>query len=320
MKPLLIVLDDWEGRIASSPVWKKISDLVEIYFLEGPIKDSNSERIQEAEFLMAIRERTILSEEVFTLMPNLKLILQTGGHAYHLDKEAATKRGIQVALGRRAQAPLKSVPELTIAMMLSLTHLIPLAQFEMRNGNWPSLLGKTLHGRRLGILGLGRHGSKVAQIAESAFHMNVVVWERPGSKQVKDDEYERISLDELLSTSDIISIHLRLSDESKGLLDSQKFNRIKEGSILINTARGAILDENALMDVLKSGRLAGAGLDVFEEEPLKKDSPLRFLPNVLLTPHIGWTVEEVFEEFADIAATQIAQFLKGELPESELLK
>ncbi|TGJ98942.1 D-2-hydroxyacid dehydrogenase family protein [Leptospira langatensis] len=320
MKPLLLVLDDWEGRIESSSVWKGLTDQIDIHFLKESILSSNYERIREAEFLMAIRERTTLSEEVFGLLPKLKLILQTGGHAYHLDKDVAVKRGIQVALGRRVQAPLKSVPELTMAMMLSLVHHLPQAQIEMRNGNWPSLLGRTLSGRTLGILGLGRHGSRVAQIARSAFNMNVVAWERPGSQKVEGGEYKRIPLEELLSKSDIVSVHLRLSPESVGLLDSERFKQIKEGSILINTARGAILDEIALVNALKSKRLAGAGLDVFGEEPLSKDSPLRSFPNVLLTPHIGWTVEEVFEEFAEIASIQLMQFLRGELPESELLK
>jgi phosphoglycerate dehydrogenase-like enzyme len=256
---------------------------------------------------------------VFARLPQLKLVLQTGGHAYHIDQGNAQMRGILIALGRRAKAPLLSVPELSIAMMLSIVHMLPQAQQAMRTGQWPTLTGHTLNGRRLGILGVGRHGSRVAEIAKTAFNMEVVAWQRPGSKVMGSNNVPRLPLDELLRTSDVVSIHLRLSEESTGLLNAAKLQSMKPGSVLINTSRGAIVDEAALVDALREGPLAGAGLDVFSHEPLPADSPLRSLNNVMLTPHIGWTVEEVFEEFAQIACTQLLQYLQGELPTAELL-
>jgi D-3-phosphoglycerate dehydrogenase len=171
----------------------------------------------------------------------------------------------------------------------------------------------------LGLLGMGRHGSRVADIAKNAFSMEVVAWARSGTYDTSKNNIPRLPLDELLGTSDVVSIHLRLSPESTDLLNSERLQSMKRGAILINTSRGAIVNEQALIDALKNGPLESAGLDVYTHEPLAADSPLRSLSNVLLTPHIGWTVEEVFEEFAQIASTQLLQYLQGTLPDSELL-
>src|SRR6476660_7729757 len=178
MKPLLIILDDWEGRIQASTCWTQVKELVEIKFLKEPIESVDDAELEQAHFLMALRERTTLDEQVFKRMPNLKLVLQTGGHAYHIDTSAAQKQNIVIALGRRVKAPLISVPELTFAFVLSLMHKVHQGNSTMHNGQWQLLTGRTLSKRRLGILGLGRHGSRVAQIANTAFNMEVVAWER----------------------------------------------------------------------------------------------------------------------------------------------
>jgi D-3-phosphoglycerate dehydrogenase / 2-oxoglutarate reductase len=318
MKPLLLILDDWEGLIAKSPVLEQLKEFADIKFLPEPIDTAPDNELSSVVFLMAIRERTALTAQVFARLPQLKLVLQTGGHAYHIDQQSAQKRGVAIALGRRIKAPLASVPELTMAMMLGVMHLLPQAQLAMRAGEWPLLTGRTLSGRRLGILGLGRHGSRVAHIAKTAFNMEVVAWARPGSV-AKPGDIPGLPLDELLRTSDVVSIHLRLSPESTGLLNAERLQMMKPGSVLINASRGAIVDEEALINALTHGPLGGAGLDVFAHEPLAADSPIRSLNNVLLTPHIGWTVEEVFVEFAEIAATQLLQYLQGNLPVAELL-
>ena len=319
MKPLLIVLDDWEGRIQSSSCWANLKDQVDIKFLKGPLEEQDNEVFPHTQFLMAIRERTTLNEALFQRMPQLKLILQTGGHSYHIDAAAARKRNIIIALGRRVKAPLMSVPELTFAFMLSLTHKVYLGNSSMQHGKWELFTGCTLSERRLGILGLGRHGSRVANIARTAFNMDVVAWDRTGNYQNKQ-EIQRLTLNELLETSDVVSIHLKLSKESMGLLDKVRLAKMKKSAILINTSRGAIVDEDALTDALRNGNIAGAGLDVFTHEPLPPDSSLRKLDNVVLTPHIGWTVEEVFEEFARIACAQLRDYLNDTLADSELLQ
>src|ERR1700733_13547549 len=148
MKPLVLILDDWEGRVAASSCWNSIKDQVDIQFENGPIDKIPDRDLAGVRFLMAMRERTALTEQVFARMPQLKLVLQTGGHAYHIDQGAAKKRGIAIALGRRAKAPLLSVPEPSIAMMLGVMHMLPQAQQAMRSGQWPLLTGRTLNGRR----------------------------------------------------------------------------------------------------------------------------------------------------------------------------
>jgi phosphoglycerate dehydrogenase-like enzyme len=321
MKPVLLILDDWEGRVAASPSWQMLDGLVEIRFLNKALADADEKELLPVEYLMAIRERTALTAQVFERLPGLKLILQTGGHAYHIDRIAAEKRGIPIALGRRAIAPLDSVPELVFAMALGLMHMVPQGNKAVHNGYWPQLTGRTLSKKRLGILGMGRHGTRVANIAANAFKMDVVAWNRKGDKDpTGNGAFPRLSLDELLMTSDLISIHLRLSAESAGLFNKDCFLKMKPGAILINTSRGAIVDEQALEDALAKGSIGGAGLDVFVQEPLPADSPLRLHDNVILTPHIGWTVGEVFEEFAQIASKQLLDYLQGVLDDSELLR
>jgi D-3-phosphoglycerate dehydrogenase len=316
-RPTLLILDDWEGRLAAAPGTARMRELADVEILDGPLAEADDARLSEVTVLMAVRERTRLDAAALARFPALELILQTGGHAYHLDADAARERDVVVTLGRRAVGPRAAVPELTFALMIAALRGLPEAWRSMAAGEWPVLTGRTLAGRRLGLLGTGRHGTRVARIA-TAFGMDVVAWARPGSTGA-DPSLPRVDLDELLRTSDVVSIHLRLSPDSRGLLDAQRLRAMKPGAVLVNTSRGAIVDEAALAEALRTGPRAAAGLDVFTEEPLPAGSPLRALPNVVLTPHIGWTVEEVFDEFAEIAADQLGQYLAGSLDPAELL-
>ena len=179
-------------------------------------------------------------------------------------------------------------------------------------------MGSSLAGRTLGILGFGRHGRSVARIAK-AFDMNVIAWDRGSSYSSNDLGVVRMPLDDLLASSDIVSIHLRLSDESRGLINRDRIAKMKSGSLLINTSRGAIVNEGALVEALHENHIAGAGLDVFAVEPLSSSSPLRTMPNVLMTPHIGWQVSDVLHEFVAIAADQFDMWLKGHLSRKEVI-
>jgi D-3-phosphoglycerate dehydrogenase len=271
------------------------------------------------QILLALRERTTMDGQFFEACSDLELVLQTGGHAYHLDQSAASKKGIVVALGRLVSKPMAAVPELVFGLMIGIARLIYPLTAEIRNGGWPQFIGGSLANRTIGILGYGRHGRPVARLAE-AFGMKVIAWDRKGTSP-KNDEFgvKFLSLDDLLEEADVVSIHLRLSDESRGLLNRERLWKMKPGAILINTSRGAIIDESALIEALYEKRLSGAGLDVFSIEPLPLSSPLRTLPNVLLTPHIGWQVREVFHEFIEIAARQLEEWLNGKLSEKEVL-
>lgn len=316
--PRLLVLDDYEGQLSAAPAMTRLRKLAEVTILNHPLKTDDMHKLKYFQILLALRERSRLDENIFQYCDNLELILQTGGHAYHLDEAAATKRGIVVALGRRATRPMVVVPELAFGFMLGLVRNLHPLITQMSNGEWPLSMGSSLAGRTLGILGYGRHGQSVARIAK-AFGMKIIAWDRGSSSKTIDLNVMRLPLDDLLACSDIVSIHLRLSEESRGLINRERIAKMKPSAILINTSRGAIVDEDALVEALRENRLAGAGLDVFTVEPLPASSPLRILPNVLLTPHIGWKVNDVLHEFVEIAADQLAAWLNGRLSEKEVL-
>ena len=320
MKPLrMIVLDDYEGELAKAPAMLRLRELADVQILGRPVTAENVDILKEAQVLLALRERSTLDEHFFSSCPKLELVLQTGGHAYHVDQSVATKRGIVIALGRQVTIPTIVIPELVFSLMLGLIRQIYPLTTEMHNGGWPQLIGGSLAGRTLGILGYGRLGHPVARIGE-AFGMKIVAWDRKGSLSSRDTfGVEYLSFDDLLAISDVVTIHLRLSDESRGLLNREKLWKMKPGAILINTSRGAIVDEPALIEALRENRLAGAGLDVFCEEPLPETSELRRLPNVLLTPHVGWKVRDVLHEFVEIAASQLDAWLNTGLSKSEVL-
>lgn len=355
----VLVLDDLEGVLAASPAIARLRSTCDVRVLSGTppgkavadgagdatpatLRDLPEAERADVDVLVAVRERTTLDAATLALLPNLELIAQTGGHAYHLDVEEATGRGVAVALGRGVKAAPYAVTELTFALMLGAMRRLPEAVTALATGAFPLLEGRVLAGRRLGLLGAGRHGANAGRVAH-AFGMEVVAWDRnadddagmdaarggsgPGGAGRPGDfgapagaEFDvaripRLGLRALLATSDVVSVHLRLSDESRGLLDAARLAQMKEGAVLVNTARGAIVDEAALAEALadEAHPLAAAGLDVFTVEPLPEDSPLRSLKNVVMTPHVGWTVLEVLGEFADIAAAQIEAYMAGEL-------
>ncbi|WP_167133206.1 NAD(P)-dependent oxidoreductase [Paramicrobacterium chengjingii] len=312
----VLVLNDAEGLLEASDGVRRMREKAHVRVVTTSLSEIPDAELVDVHVLMAVRERSKLGADELDRMPNLRLVLQTGGHAYHLDGAHATARGIPVALGRRGVGPRAAVPELTFALAIGALRHVRSAVDSMAEGEWKPYLGRTLSRRTMGILGFGRHGKSVAKLAH-AFGMKVVVWSR--TSQELPDGVEALPLDDLLGVSDVVSVHLRLSDESRGLLDAAKLAMMKSGSVLVNTARGAIIDEPALIEALKNGPISAAGLDVFASEPLAPDSELRRLPNVIATPHIGWTVEEVFEEFAEIAADQLEGYLNAALPVDELM-
>lgn len=315
----MIVLDDYEGELASAPSMTRLRQLADVQVLDRPIHADDYELLKDIQILLALRERTKLDSRFLEACPSLELVLQTGGHAYHIDQMAASNKGIVIALGRRVSKPTVVVPELVFSFMLGLLRQIYPLTTEMHKGGWPELICGSLAGRTLGILGYGRLGRPVARLAE-AFGMRVVAWDRTGASPGSDPfGVERLPLDDVLAVSDVVSIHLRLSPESRGLLNRERLWKMKPGAILVNTSRGEIVDEPALIEALREKRLAGAGLDVFSTEPLPSTSELRTLPNLLLTPHVGWKVRDVLHEFVEIAADQLEAWLSTGLSKNEVL-
>jgi phosphoglycerate dehydrogenase-like enzyme len=265
--------------------------------------------------LIALRERTRFDAAFFELLPGLELIAQTGNHAYHVDLPAATRAGVLVGMGSSDMASMTemtaSTVELTFGLMLASMRRIAETDRAIRDRRWPSVLGHTLRGKKLGILGLGRIGREVARISR-AFGMDVRAWGPSlNEERAAESGATRMDLDELLEAADVVSVHLKLSDQSRHLLDEARLRRIGPRAVLINTARGAIIDEAALGRVLAEGALGGAGLDVFAEEPLPEDSPLRKLDNVVLTPHLGWPADLTYRLMAEAVVQIVEAYLDG---------
>lgn len=321
--PRIALVGDYEGVQASAPAVGALRQRAEVTVFGDPIPaDRVAGTLTGFPIVIAIRERTPLPAEVLDELADLELISQSGTHAAHIDLDAATRHGVAVACGPAQPGRTRDslMPELVFGMLLGLTReLVPL-QREMAAGEWPASVGRSVRGRTLGVLGLGRHGKAVAAMAK-LLGMRVVAWgptlddERAAASGV-----ERVAeLDDLLPQVDVLSVHLKLSDLSRGLLDERRLDLLADHAIVINTARGAIIDESALAERLAGGRLGGAGLDVFTTEPLPADSPLRGLDNVLLTPHVGWTVDQNLEEFAEDTVGHVLAYLDGRLRPEALL-
>ena len=305
-------LDDYHRMLENDPAIERLRRRVpvDVFTEKVPL-----ERLRVYPILIALRERTKFDAAFFEALPDLRLIAQTGNHAYHVDMAAATRAGVLVGMASSNVATMgriaHSTIELTFGLMIAVLRRIPQTDRAMRDGKWPSFAGRTLAGKSLGILGLGRIGREVAKLA-AAFRMEVLAWGptlTPERAALSGATY--LELDRLLAEADIVTVHLKLSGESRGLLNEGRLRRIGPEGVLINTARGAIVDEAALVRVLSEGALGAAGLDVFEEEPLAADSPLRALDNVVLTSHLGWPADLTYRTMAESVVAMIESYLDG---------
>jgi D-3-phosphoglycerate dehydrogenase len=305
------VLDDYQHAMGSTPAIERLRQEAEVEILTEKLTSNDAliRALSGCAAIIPIRERTTFPASLLQALPDLELISQTGNHAYHIDMKAATEAGIVVALAPGGN----STTELAIGLMIAVMRRIPQCDRAMRRGEWPLVLGYVLRGKTLGILGLGRIGKEVAAVAR-AFGMNVIAWgptltpERAAKSQAT-----YMTLDEVMQNADIVSVHLTLSDQSKNLLNEARLRLMKKTAYLVNTARGAIVDEGALVKLLESGAIAGAALDVFTEEPLAADHPLRRLDNVVLSPHLGWPTDSGFAGFAENAVANILDYRQGKL-------
>ena len=305
------VLDDYQRAFELTDAIQRLRTKAEVQILTDklPTEAALAETLRGSQAIIPVRERTKFTASLFEQLPDLEYISQTGNHAYHVDMEAATRRGVVVSLAPGGN----STTELTFGLMLAVMRRIPQSDAAMRRGEWPLVLGYVLKGKTLGILGLGKIGTEVAAVAR-AFGMNVIAWGPTLTKErAARSGVTFISLEEVLKTADVISIHLALSEQSKNLLNEARLRLMKKSAYLINTARGAIVDEPALIKILREKAIAGAALDVFVQEPLPKNHPLPELDNVLLTPHLGWPTDSGFEGFAENAVTNILDYMEGKL-------
>lgn len=305
------VLDDYQRAFDSTEAIKRLREKAEVQIFTEKLSSDTAlaEALRGSQAIIPVRERTKFTASLLEQLPGLEYISQTGNHVYHVDMEAATRLGIVVSLAPGGN----STTELAFGLMLAVMRRIPQSDAAMRRSEWPLVLGHVLKGKTLGILGLGKIGTEVAGIAR-AFGMKVIAW-GPTLTQERAAKSDAafLALEQVLKTADLISIHLALSDQSKNLLDEARLRLMKKSAYLVNTARGAIIDEAALVRILEAKAIAGAALDVFLEEPLPKDHPLLALDNVVLTPHLGWPTDSGFAGFANNAVVNILDYMEGKL-------
>ena len=305
------VLDDYEGVADQAAVYKILQQRAQVKILKERLEtDAELGRaLQGVHAVLLVRERTRFGEKQFSLAPQLKLIAQTGHTTGHIDLATANQRGIAVAVTPTDTG--NSTVELTTALIFAVLRRIPEVDRRMRAERWPAVAGRLFEGKTLGIVGLGRIGTQVARIAQ-LFKARVLATGRTlTTERARAAGAEAATLEKLLRESDIVTIHVPLNQQTRGMIGEKEFALMKPGAILINTARGPIVSEAAMLDALRSGKLSGAGLDVYDEEPLPLEHPLRRFDNVVLLPHRGYATVEILTERYQHAMENILSFLDG---------
>jgi phosphoglycerate dehydrogenase-like enzyme len=301
------VLDDVHDVWNGMPAVRRLRERAEVTVFTEAF--GTPEALRGFDALIANRERTRFTRELLDQLSDVRLIVQTGNHAANIDFAAARERGIVVA--RASGGYSIGAAELAVALALALMRRIPEQDAALRRGEWSTPTTPVLHGKVLGVVGLGRVGSHVARIA-GAFGMQVLAWSpRLTDALARAAGAERRELDELLAESDIVTIHASLTPASRGLLDARRLGLMKPTAYLVNTARGAIVDEKALLAALSERRIGGAGLDVFEVEPLPAQHPFTALDNVVLTPHLGWPTDDGYRRFAAAVCEVLFAYMDG---------
>lgn len=311
-KPRIAILDDYQHLAMRSADWRAVQEQCDITVFDRHLgEEEAANALADFDILCTLRERMALPGSLLRRLSRLKFIAVTGPHHRTLDLATAARLGIVTSCTPRAQASEFATAELAWGLLLSLARHIPEETQRMRQGGWQHTVGKALSTRTLGLLGLGRLGRHMAPIAR-AFGMNVIAW----SQNLTDDAAQaagaiKVDKDDLFRQSDFVSLHLVLSDRTRHVVGARELALMKPGAYLVNTARGALIDGEALVDALRRNVIAGAALDTFDVEPLPDNAPLRTMSNVLLTPHLGYTVEETFQFFYRTTVENIASFLSG---------
>ncbi len=309
----IAVLDDWQSVARQSADWTKLQQRAELVFFEEPFAgtDTLAKALDGFDIIIAMRERTKFSKALLDRLPRLRMIALTGGRTWTMDFETLNARGIPVCHtgGEKSGA---ATAEIALGLLLGAARFMNRGDAAIRKGGFQGGVpaGDVLDGKTLGIIGLGKIGAKMARYGE-ALGMQVLAWSANLTEEkAKAAGARLVDKATLLTQSDAISLHLVLSDRTRGIIGAQEFAKMKTGAILVNTSRGPLVDEAALLERLKTGKLI-AGLDVFAEEPLPADHPLRSMPNTMLTPHLGYGAREVYAQFYRESIENVLAFLDG---------
>ena len=304
------ILDDYANFALQAADWSALPDGTETVPFHEHVSDISelASRLQGCDVVSAMRERTPFPRALLEQLPDLKLLVTTGARNASIDVQAATDLGILVCGTGGLGYP---TAELTWGIILSMLRYIPEEQTALRAGRWQSTVGVGVNGKVLGVLGLGRLGSQVATVG-TAFGMEVIAWSQNLTpERAAECGATLVSKDQLFANSDILTIHLQLSDRTRGLVGQQELASMKPTAYFVNTSRGPIVDEPALIDALQNNTIAGAGLDVYDQEPVRPDHPLLKLDNTLLTPHLGYVTVEGMRAFYEGTVEDIAGYLSG---------
>jgi phosphoglycerate dehydrogenase-like enzyme len=307
----IVLLDDYQGIALDYGGWDRVPDEWEKVALCQHIADPDElvEALAGAEIVLAMRERTRFPASTLDRLPDLKLLITTGMGNVAIDIPAAQRNGV-VVCGTDGHGP--ATAELAWALILSLARKIPAEDANMRQGGWQTTIGTDIAGTTLGLVGLGNLGKQMVPVAK-AFNMNVVAWSTNlDPEAARAAGAEPVTKDELFERSDFVSVHYKLSDRSRGLIGAGDLALMKASAFLVNTSRGPIVDTNALLDALEAGTIAGAGIDVYDTEPLPADHALRGAPRTIITPHLGYVTEDTYMVFFDDAVEDVLAWLAGD--------
>jgi D-3-phosphoglycerate dehydrogenase len=306
------ILDDFEKLAETVPAYGKLKERADVTLVRKRLDSSENivAALRDFDALLLMRERTFFSDQEYSQLPNLKFIAQTGRTTRHLDLANATKRGVAIA-GTPADNGMSTM-ELTIALILALLRKIPQVNLRMREEVWPAIAGNTLAGKTVGVFGFGRIGKEVARIIK-AFGESRVLAYSPSltSERAAEVGAESVAFETLLQESDIITVHIQSNAQTRGIIGEKEFAVMKRGVLLVNTARGPIVSEPAMIAALESGKLGGVGLDVFDIEPLPMDHPLRRFDNAILMSHRGYATVEILSKRYDEAIHNLVDLIDG---------
>jgi phosphoglycerate dehydrogenase-like enzyme len=304
------ILDDYQNVSHEFAEWDKISEKIELDVFKNYIgqEENLSNILLKYDILCLMRERTPLTENLINKLPNLKLVITSGMWNASIDTNALKERNI-VYCG--TDTKIHSTAELAWALIMNSWRGLQTEIENMKNGKWQTTIGRGLKGNVLGIFGLGKQGKQVANFAK-AFGMRVIAW----SHNLSEEECKKINIEyveslDLFKMSDILTIHTKLSDRTKGYIDKDKLKLMKKKSVIVNTSRGPIINEQDLINALNDGTISCAALDVYDQEPLPKDHILRQTKNTILTPHIGYVSSEAYEKFFNGYLLAIQGFLNN---------